>query len=52
MRLAFQQLHVVVDQVGVEVLDLLLGQLDFLEPRRDLVVVQKPLLDAVLNELL
>jgi hypothetical protein len=50
--LALHQLDPVVDQVGVEVLDLLLGQLDVLEALDDLVVVQEALLEAVLDELL
>ena len=52
MLLALDQLDAVVDQVGVEVLDLLLGELDFLEAGDDLVVGQEALLDAVLNEFL
>src|SRR5918992_2001169 len=39
-----------IDQVGVEVLDLLLGQLDFLERRHDLVVGEEPLLLSLLNK--
>ena len=50
--LALDQLDPVVDQVGVEVLDLLLRELDVLEPGDDLVVGQEALLVAVLNELL
>jgi hypothetical protein len=50
--LPLDELDPVVDEVGVEVLDLLLGELDLLEPGDDLVVGEEPLLDAVLNELL
>ena len=41
-----------VDQVGVEVLDLLLGELDVLEPGDDLVVGEEPLLGSLLDKLL
>ena len=41
-----------VDQVGVEVLDLLLGQIDLLETGDDLVVCEEPFLLSVLDELL
>ena len=41
-----------VDQVGVEVLDLLLRQIDFLEAGDDLVVREEPFFLAVLDELL
>src|SRR5215212_3013943 len=51
VRLALHQLDRVVDQVRVEVLDLLLGELDLLEAGHDLVVGEKPLLQTVLNEL-
>src|SRR5215212_8095967 len=51
VRLALHQLDRVVDQVRVEVLDLLLGELDLLESGDDLVVGEKPLLQTVLNEL-
>ena len=50
--LAFDELDRVVDQVRVEVLDLLLRELDVLEPRDDLVVGEEPLLLPVLDELL
>src|SRR5262245_54457116 len=49
--LALHELDRVVDQVCVEVFDLLLGQLDFLERRDNLVVGQKPLFLSLLNEL-
>src|SRR2546430_15784246 len=52
VRLAFHQLDPVVDQVGVEVLDLLLRQLDVVEPGCDLVVVENALLETFLDELL
>src|SRR4051794_32324557 len=52
VRLALDELDAVVDQVRVEVLDLLLAQLDFLEPRRDLVVVEDAFFEAFLDELL
>jgi hypothetical protein len=42
----------VVDQVGVEVFDLLLRQLDVVEPCRDLVVCENALLETFLDELL
>jgi predicted ATPase/class 3 adenylate cyclase len=48
--LAFDELDRVVDQVGVEVFDLLLGQLDFLERRDDFVVREEPLLLSLLDE--
>ena len=51
MLLAFEQLDRVVDQIGVEVLDLLLAQLDVLERVDDLVVGEEPLLLALLDEL-
>ncbi len=50
--LALHQLDAVVDQVGVEVLDLLLRQLDVLEPGDDLVVGEEASLETALNELL
>jgi hypothetical protein len=50
--LAFDELDGMVDQVGVEVVDLLLRELHFLERRRDLVVREEPLVLAVLDELL
>jgi hypothetical protein len=52
VRLALEELDAVVDQVRVEVFDLVFGELDFFESGRDLVVVQKPLVDAILDELL
>src|SRR5581483_9282870 len=50
--LAFDELDVVVDQVGVEVLDLLFRELDVVEPVRDLVVGEEPLFRTVGDELL
>src|SRR3712207_8536538 len=50
--LTFHQLDAVVDQVRVEVLDLILRELDVLEPRDDLVVGQEPFLEPVCDELL
>jgi hypothetical protein len=50
LLLAFDQLDRTVDQVGVEVLTLLLRQLDVLERRGDLVTGQKPLLHAIGDE--
>ena len=53
-RLVLQPLHqldAVVDQVGVEVLDLLLGEVDFLEPRDDLVVGEESLVLSIGDEL-
>jgi hypothetical protein len=41
----------VVDEVRVEVLDLFLGEIDFLEPGDDLVVGEKALLCSVLYQL-
>jgi hypothetical protein len=52
VRLAFQQLDAVVDQIRVEVFDLLFGELDVLEPGCDLVVVENAFLQTFLNELL
>ena len=49
--LALEQLDAVVDEVGVEVLDLLLGEVDLLEPGDDLVVGEEPLLLPFLDEL-
>jgi hypothetical protein len=49
--LALHQLDGVVDQVRVEVLDLLFGELDLLEARHDLVISEKPLLQTVLTSL-
>ena len=51
MRLACHELDPVVDQIGVEVLDLLLAELHLLEPGDDVVVGEKPFLLSVLNEL-
>ena len=51
VRLALDELDAVVDQVGVEILDLILGELDILEPRSDLVVVEESFVETVLNEL-
>ncbi len=48
--LAFDQLDRTVEQVGVEVVALLLRQLDVLERRGDLVIAQKPLLHACRDE--
>jgi hypothetical protein len=52
VRLAFHQLDPVVDQVGVEVFDLLLRELDVFDPTGDLVVVEDAILETLLNELL
>ena len=41
-----------VDQVRVEVLDLLLRQLDLVEPGDDLVVGEEPLLEPLLDQAL
>ena len=49
--LALEQVDAVLDEVGVEVLDLLLGELDLLEPGDDLVVGQETLLLTLLDEL-
>jgi hypothetical protein len=49
--LPLHELDRVIDHVRVEVLDLLLGQLDFLERRDNLVVGEKPFLLTFLNEL-
>jgi len=51
VRLPLDELDSVVDQVGVEVIDLLLAELDIVEPRSDLVVVQDSLLEPFLNKL-
>ncbi len=48
----FHQLDAVIDQIGVEVLDLFLGEVDFLEPGDDLVVGEESLVLSVRNELL
>ena len=50
--LAFDELDVVVDEVGVEVLDLLLRQLDVVEAVDDLVVGEEPLLGSIGDEFL
>ena len=50
--LAFDELDVVIDEVGVEVFDLLFGQLDVVETVDDLVVREEPLLRSVGDELL
>src|SRR5512133_2000667 len=52
VRLALDELDAVIDQIGVEVFDLLLAELDIVEPRGDLVIVEDALLEAFLNELL
>ena len=49
--LALDELDAVVDQVRREVLELLLGELDLLEPGDDLVVGEEALLLAGLDEL-
>ena len=49
--LALHELDPVIDEIRVEVLDLLLRQLHFLDTRHDLVVGEEALLDAVCNEL-
>ena len=51
MLLALDELDAVVDQVGREVLDLLLGELDLLEARDDLVVGEEAFLLTRLDEL-
>jgi hypothetical protein len=50
--LALDELDAVLGDVGLEVLDLLLRQLDVVERRRDLVVVEEALLLAFGYELL
>jgi hypothetical protein len=50
LRLSVQQLDVVVEQVGVEVLELLLGELDLLERRGHLVERQVALFLTFLDE--
>src|SRR4051812_44367919 len=52
VRLAFQQLDPVIDEVRVEVFDLLLAELDVFEPGCDLVVVENALLETFLDEFL
>ena len=52
MLLALDELDPVVDQVGVEVLDLLLRELDVLERVDDLVIGEKALLLSFGDELL
>ena len=49
---AFVELDRVVDQVRVEVLDLLLRELDVVEPRDDLVVREEALLEPLLDQAL
>jgi hypothetical protein len=49
---ALVELDRVVDQVRVEVLDLLLRELDVVEPRDDLVVREEPLLEPLLDQAL
>ena len=49
---AFDQLDRVVDQVRVEVLDLLLRELDVVEPGHDLVVREETALETLLDEAL
>src|SRR6266567_9581455 len=50
MGLALDELDAVIDQIGVEVFDLLLAELDFLEPGSDLVVVEDSLLETLLDQ--
>ena len=50
--LALDQLDRVVDQIGVEVLDLLFRQVDLLEAGDDLVIREEALLLTVLDEFL
>ncbi len=52
VRLTLHQLDPVIDQIRVEVLDLILAELDVLEPGCDLVVIENALLETFLNELL
>ncbi len=49
--LAFDELDPVVDQVSREILELILGQLDFLDPCDDLVIGEEPFLLAHFDEL-
>ena len=49
--LALEQVDAVLDEVGVEVLDLLLGEIDLLQPGNDFIEGQKTLLLALLYEL-
>ena len=49
--LALDQLDRVVDQIRIEVLDLLYGEIDLLEARDDLVVGEEALLVCVLYQL-
>ncbi len=51
MLLAFDELDAVLDQVGVEVLDLLFCQFDIVETRDDLVVCEEALLLTFCDEL-
>jgi hypothetical protein len=48
--LSFEELDRVIDQIGVEVFDLLLRELDLLEHGDDLVVGEEPLLLSLLDE--
>ena len=48
--LPLDELDTVVDQVGGEILDLLFGELDLLDPVDDLVVGEESLLETVPNE--
>jgi hypothetical protein len=52
LRRAVEELDVVVEEVGVEVLELLLGDLGLLERAGDLVVCEVPLLLALLHQCL
>ena len=52
MLLALVELDRMVDQVRVEILDLLLRELDVVEPSHDLVVREEPLLDPLLDQAL
>ena len=50
--LAFDELDVVIGEIGVEVLDLLLGDFDVVEARDDLVVGEEALLGSIRDKLL
>src|SRR5204863_802605 len=52
VRLALDELDAVIDQIGVEVFDLVLAELDVVETGGDLVVVEDSLLEPFLDELL
>ena len=52
MLLALDELDAVVDQVGGEIFDLLLGELDLLDPLDDVVVGEEPFLLSGGEELL